>query len=105
MDFIGRVESLEDDCRALIDFANRRPQVAQGAIPAIHDSTHEIPWLRKEHRVNESEKRVLWERLMSPQIISLAHETYAQDIVALGYGWLSGATYAATESERRPPLV
>ena len=105
MDFIGRVESLEDDCRALIDFANRRPQVAQGAIPAIQDSTHEIPWLRKEHRVNESEKRVLWERLMSPQLISLAHETYAQDIVALGYGWLSGVTYAANESERRPPLV
>jgi hypothetical protein len=39
-----------------------------------------------------------------PQVIARAHETYAQDIVSLGYGWLNGS-YSAVEEELRAPLL
>ena len=52
--------------------------------------------------LTEAEKIVIWKKVMTKKVISLAHETYAQDIVSLGYGWLNGSCMPS-DSERLAP--
>ena len=79
LDFVGRVETIDKDWQELISLANARSNV-----PKIEFAP--LPVKRRELVVNETQKRALWTRIMTPQVISLAHETYAQDIVSFGYG-------------------
>ena len=97
LDFIGRLESIEQDWQTLVQLANSREDV-----PAIKVAS--LAEVRHEEKMGESDKTALWRRLMTPQVISLAHETYAQDIVSLGYGWLDGSSYLANERELEPPF-
>ena len=39
---------------------------------------------------------------MRPDVIALAHEAFAQDVVSLGYGWLTGS-YEADEHDLLAP--
>ena len=55
--------------------------------------------------VNETGKRALWSRIMTAEVVSLAHETYAQDIVIVGYGWVSGSSNFPVEDERLAPPI
>ena len=40
---------------------------------------------------------------MTPEVASLAHETYAHDIVSFGYGWLDLSSYQPSALELEPP--
>lgn len=52
---------------------------------------------------DEEAKWNMWNATMTNEILCLAHEVYAQDIVSFGYGILEGS-YFATDAERRAPL-
>ena len=98
MDFIGRLENVDDDWKRLINLANNRT-----GVPKI--DYRPLMVVRREQKVNESEKLGLWTRIMTPEVISLAHETYAQDVVSLGYGWLDGSSYCPIEAEILAPTL
>ena len=96
LDYIGRVETIDEDWKQLIHLAN-----ARNGMPKIEFAALSVK--RVESVVNETQKESLWSRLMTPAVVSLAHETYAQDIVSFGYGWLNATHYLAVDSERLAP--
>ena len=65
--------------------------------------------VRVYQKVQNSTKKIAWVSvpslilLVSVQVISLAHETYAQDLVSLGYGWLDASSASARLAERLAP--
>ena len=97
LDYIGRLETMNEDWKELLNLANQRE-----GVPRIDYMPLEI--VRREAQANEAEKRALWTRVMTQQVISLAHEAYAQDVVSLGYGWLNGS-YVPLEDEMLAPEI
>jgi len=95
LDFIGRLETIGEDFKELLDLANQRV-----GVPTITYRPLEI--VRQEHFFTEAEKRALWYGVMTPRVISRAHDAYAHDIVSLGYGWLNGS-YRPVDAERLAP--
>ena len=64
--FIGRVETLDADWRALIAVTNRRPGVAKIAYAAVGEVRRTGSETRGAR--TESEKRFLWQAVMTPEV-------------------------------------
>ena len=95
--FIGRVERIDRDWQLLFAAVNRRN--GRQGVARVRD----VAPLEQVRRTgsaargahNDSEKRALWQSV-------LAHEALAQDVVSLGFGWLTGS-YEADEHDLLAP--
>ena len=102
--FIGRVEHIDRDWQLLFAAVNRRNR--RRGLARVRD----VAPLEQVRRTgsaargahNDSEKRALWQSVMRPDVIALAHEAFAQDVVSLGYGWLTGS-YESDEHDLLAP--
>jgi hypothetical protein len=104
LDFVGRLEELNEDWASFVELANDSRH-ARGAAEIVGAARGPIEEVRHWDTLPDEEaKWNMWNATMTNEILCLAHEVYAQDIVSFGYGILEGS-YFAIDAERRAPLA